>query len=124
MITLRIDVSEGGYEGARRADLQRELSRDLAQIPGVRAVTFSQLGIFSGGESSDQIDVEGYTSKSEKDRGSAMDVVGANYFSTLGVRLIMGRDILDSDREGPKSASSTKLSPRNSSKAVIRSAYT
>jgi predicted permease len=102
LIMLRIDSSEGGYESARRGDLYRELMRDLARIPGVRSVTFSQLGIFSGGESSDEIEVEGYTSKSEKDRGSAMDVVGANYFSTLGVPLILGRDILDSDRAGPK----------------------
>jgi predicted permease len=102
LIMLRIDSKEGGYQGARRANLYQELSSDLAQIPGVRAVTFSQLGIFSGGESSDEIEVEGYTSKSEKDLGSAMDVVGSNYFSTLRVGLISGRDILDSDRNGPK----------------------
>jgi hypothetical protein len=97
---LRVDSSEAGYEGARRGDLDRDLSRGLTQIPGVRAVTYSQLGIFSGGESSDQINVEGYTSKGEKDRGSAMDVVGSNYFSALGVPIILGRDILDSDRAG------------------------
>jgi putative ABC transport system permease protein len=102
LITLRIDSREGGYQGARRGELHRELSRDLAKIPGVRAVTFSQLGIFTGGESSDQIDVEGYTPKNERDRGSATDVVGSNYFSTLGVPLILGRDILDNDRGGPK----------------------
>jgi len=102
LIMLRIDSREGGYQGARRGDLHRELSRDLAQIPGVRAITLSQLGIFTGGESSDQIDVEGYTPKNEKDRGSATDVVGWNYFSTVGVPLILGRDILDSDRDGPK----------------------
>ncbi|HEX3878688.1 MAG TPA: ABC transporter permease, partial [Bryobacteraceae bacterium] len=99
---LRVDPSEAGYEGARRADLNRDLSRDLAQIPGVRAVTFSQLGVLSGGESSDQIDVEGYVSKGERDSGSAMDVVGPNYFSTLNAPVILGREILDSDRAGPR----------------------
>ncbi len=100
LLMLRIDSREGGYEGTRRDTLHRELSRNLAQIPGVRGVSFSQLGIFSGGESSDQIEVEGYISKSDKDRGSAMDLVGPNYFSTLGVPVILGRDILESDYAG------------------------
>ena len=100
LLLLRIDSREAGYDGARRDALHRELSRELALIPGVRSVSFSQLGIFSGGNSSDQIEVEGYTAKSDKDRGSALDVVGPRYFSTLGVRVVLGREGLESDVAG------------------------
>ena len=64
----------------------------------MRAASFSQLGVFSGGESSATIEVEGYAPKGDDDRGSAMDVVGPGYFSTLGVPITLGREILESDR--------------------------
>jgi len=66
----------------------------------VRAASFSQLGLFSGGESSNTIAVEGYTPAGDHDRGSAMDVVGAGYFSTLGIPVVLGREILAGDRAG------------------------
>jgi predicted permease len=100
LLLLRVDSREAGYEGPRRDALHRELSRELALIPGVRSVSFSQLGIFSGGNSSDQVEVEGYTAKSDKDRGSALDVVGPHYFSTLGVPVVLGREGLESDVAG------------------------
>ena len=102
MMMTRIDLREAGYEGARRDGMLRDLQGAFQRTPGVRAASFSQLGIFSGGESSTTIDVEGYTPKSNKDRSSARDVVGPNYFTTLGVPITLGRDIVDSDRaEGP-----------------------
>ena len=44
--------------------------------------------------------MEGYTPKGDNDRGSAMDVVGPGYFSTLGVPIVLGREILESDHAG------------------------
>ena len=46
------------------------------------------------------IEVEGYAPKKDSDRHSAMDVVGPGYFSTLGVPVILGREILESDHAG------------------------
>ena len=103
LLALRIDASEAGYEAARRDGLLRDLLEQFQQIPGVRATSFSQLGVFSGGESSATIEVEGYVPKGDRDRGSALDVVGPGYFSTLGVPITLGRDILESDRgDAPK----------------------
>jgi predicted permease len=63
----------------------------------VQATSFSQLGVFSGGESGSTIEIEGYTPKGDDDRESAMDVVGPGYFSTLGAGMRLGRDITDND---------------------------
>jgi hypothetical protein len=52
----------------------------------------SQLGVFSGGNSFRDIEVEGYVPKEDNDRGSALDVVGPGYFSTLGVPIALGRE--------------------------------
>jgi predicted permease len=77
-----------------------ELLGRFRRIPGMRAASFSELGLFSGGNSATPIEVEGYVSKGEDDHGSAMDVVGPGYFSTLGVPILLGRDIAESDRAG------------------------
>ena len=99
LLLVRVDLREAGAE-TRRESLRRELLDEIRRIPGVRAATFSQLGIFSGGESTATIAVEGYTPKGDRDRGSALDVVGPGYFSTLGVPISLGRELLDSDRAG------------------------
>ena len=100
LLLVRVDLREAGYDVGRRAALRRELLAEFQRLPGVRSVSFSQLGVFSGGESSATIDVEGYVPKGDKDRGSAMDVVGPGYFSTLGVPIVLGREILESDDAG------------------------
>jgi predicted permease len=103
LLLVRVDAREAGYETARRDSLLRELLGQFQRIPGVRAASFSQLGVFSGGESSATIEVEAYTPKGDHDRGSARDVVGPGYFSTLGVPITLGREILENDRgDAPK----------------------
>jgi predicted permease len=100
LLLVRIDSREGGYEGPRRENLFHELLGHFQQIPGVRGVSFSSLGVFSGGNSALEVEVEGYAPKGDNDRGSSMDVVGPGYFSALGVPLVMGREILESDHAG------------------------
>jgi predicted permease len=97
LLLARVDSREAGYPTARRSSLPRELRTELQRIPGVRAVSFSELGLFSGGNSSSGIEVEGYTPKGTHDRESSLDVVGPGYFSTLGAGIVLGREILESD---------------------------
>ena len=98
LLLARVDARDAGYVGARRDILVQELLERFRRIPGVRGASFSQLGLFSGGESSATIAVEGYTAKGDNDRGSALDIVGPRYFATLGIPITLGRDILESDR--------------------------
>jgi predicted permease len=99
LLLVRVNLREAGYAGARRDNVLRLLTGEIGRIPGVRATSFSQLGVFSGGESSATIQVEGYTPKRDEDVESALDVVGAGYFSTLGVPMRLGREIVDGDLE-------------------------
>jgi len=97
LLLVRVDTREAGYTTARRDTLLRDLLGEFKQIPCVRAASFSHLGLFSGGESSLGVEVEGYTPKGANDRDSALDLVGPGYFSTLGVPIVLGREILESD---------------------------
>ncbi len=100
LLLVRVDLREAGVEPARRDGLLRELIGQFQQIPGLRAVSYSQLGLFSGGESLESVEVEGYSPKADRGENSALDVVGPGYFSALGVPIFLGRDILDSDDLG------------------------
>ncbi len=103
LLLVRVDLREPGYEIERRESVLRELVDEIGRVPGVRATSFSQLGLFSGGESSATIEVEGHTRKSDDDRDAAFDRVGPKYFSTLGVPVTLGRETLASDRgDAPK----------------------
>ncbi len=100
LLLARVNLWERAPQVERRTSLYRELLAEFRRIPGVRAVTFSQLGIFSGGESSDGIAVEGHPAQNDHERNAATDVAGPGYFSSLGIPLLLGRDILESDSMG------------------------
>jgi hypothetical protein len=55
-------------------------------------VSFSQVGIYSGRNSNDSIEADGYQSRNERDHDALLDQVGPRFFTTLGARLIAGRD--------------------------------
>lgn len=99
LLLVRVDLGEAIPDPARRDGARRALLDEIRRLPGVRAATFSQLGVFSGGESSAAVQVEGYVPKTDRDRPSARDMVGPNYFTTLGVPVIAGREILEKDRQ-------------------------
>jgi predicted permease len=100
LLMVGIDSRVAGYDSARSGILYRELLERIQRIPGVKAATFSHNGVFTGSNSSDEVQVEGFTLKTDKDKNSAWDMVGPRYFSTLGVPIVLGREILESDQAG------------------------
>ncbi|HEU4686855.1 MAG TPA: ABC transporter permease, partial [Vicinamibacterales bacterium] len=98
LLLARVSLGELTEDVVRRNRVLRELQTGIEQIPGVEAASFSQLGLFGGGISTSGIEVEGSELTKERARESALDRVGANYFTTLGVPIRLGRDISDSDR--------------------------
>jgi predicted permease len=104
LLLVRIDAQAAGYEESRRLALFQQLLERVRAAPGVRAATYSSNGLFSGSDNGAEIAVEGYTPKGDNDRGSRYDHVGPHYFSTLGIPLLMGREITERDQ-----ASSNKV---------------
>ncbi|HTD66039.1 MAG TPA: ABC transporter permease, partial [Candidatus Limnocylindria bacterium] len=98
LLLVQINSRVAGYDSARSALLFRELLDQIQRIPGVRAASLSANGIFTGSRSSNSIQVEGYIPKQDNDRSVATDMVGPSYFSALGIPILMGREILESDR--------------------------
>lgn len=97
LLLFSVDAQSAGYEKARRAPLFLSVLDRIRSVPGVTRASFSENGLFSGRESGDEIEVEGYTRSGKDDRGSRWDQVGPGYFSTLGIPILLGREIDDRD---------------------------
>jgi predicted permease len=105
LLLFRVNAAAGGYRGAATTHLYQELLEKITVIPGLRGVTISHNGLFSSSESGDPVAVEGYVPKPGEEMHSAMDHVGPHYFSTMGIPILLGREIEAQDSgNGPRAA--------------------
>jgi predicted permease len=103
LLLMSADPIAAGLTGARLQDFPLRLAERLRAVPGVEKVSFSENGVFSGTENSTTTTVEGFTPGQGKALGNTelnYDHVGPDYFTTLGTRLIAGRDLGPLDRKG------------------------
>ena len=103
LLLVGVDLLSAGYSGERLPVVYNELRDRLAHIPGVRAVAYSQNGLFSGSESGDRISVEGYAPHNAGDQHARFDEVGPAYFRIVGIPIMLGRDIGPGDVERAES---------------------
>jgi putative ABC transport system permease protein len=105
VLIVNVDPVAAGYKPTQIPGALEDLRDRLSTLPGIRAVTFSENGLFSGTESADTIKVEGYTATNDDDKLSYFDHVGPGYFTAVGIPLRLGRDIGRQDTESsPKVA--------------------
>jgi predicted permease len=97
LLLFGVDPVESGYRGPAIAQLYKDMLDNIRSVPGVRGVTLSQNGLFSHSESNDQISIDGYKPKSGQQMSARFDEVGPNYFTTVGIPVLMGRDITPED---------------------------
>lgn len=93
LLLFRVNAAAGGYKGPAQTRLYEDLLARISAMPGLRGVTVSHNGLFSGSESGDPIAVEGYTPKPDEQMDSRIDMVGPGYFTTMGIPILLGREI-------------------------------
>ena len=97
LVLMRVDGMSSGAQGEAVGRLYQGLRERIASLPGVTAASYSENGLFSGTESGDQITVEGFTPQKDEDRGARFDQVGPAYFSTIGIPILLGRELTEAD---------------------------
>lgn len=93
LLIVRVDALAAGYDSAGRAGIFQRVLESLRSLPGVSGVTLSENGLFGGTESADRITVEGFHSDKEEDNAARFDQIGSCYFSTVGIPILLGREI-------------------------------
>lgn len=102
VLLVRPDFISAGYRHDQLPTIVRPLLERLNAIPGVVGATISENGLMSGTESADDIKVEGYTPRQDKDAVAFDDWVGPDYFKIVGIPILLGRGI------GPQDVSTSQ----------------
>jgi putative ABC transport system permease protein len=105
ILLANVDLRNGHYPKERRAAVYREMLEHLRALPGVRSVSDSNGTPVSGGFWNNNLQIEGYTSKSQDDTLVYFNEVSDGYLETLGIGLVAGRDFNAHDTpQSPKVA--------------------
>jgi len=100
LLMVEVDPVSAGYTGERLDALVRELHERIAALPGVRGVTLSENGLFSGSESRTTIALPGRPPLAPEERDVRSDRVGPKYFEVVGIPIVRGRGVERRDRAG------------------------
>jgi predicted permease len=94
-----VDVNATGLIGNRdaAAAYHAQLHDRIMAAPGVMKATMAQIGPLAGAATVGTVAIPGFAYSSDEDRWTRMFFVGPDYFDTLGVPLIRGRDITADD---------------------------
>ncbi len=94
LLVVSLNARQMGYRDESLARFYDGLRGRFAAIPGVRAVTASDMVLATGSMSSTSLAVPGY---SGRDASSAFLRTGPGFFSAMQIPLLLGRDFTERD---------------------------
>jgi predicted permease len=93
VLLLTLDTRLAGYKPTQLNGLYREIIDRLKELPGVQSATIATYAPISGHGRNSTVTVRGYTPRPGEDRDVNDWLVGPDYGKTLGVPLLLGREI-------------------------------
>jgi len=97
VVTFGLSPVLNGYSFDRARLLFRRLEDELRAVPGVTAVTVSNVPLLAGHNRARDVAVQGFKAGPDTDSNSRYNRIGPGYFSALGIPLISGREFTDAD---------------------------
>jgi predicted permease len=105
LMTFALSPILNGYTPDQAAQFFDRLDADLRSTPGVTSVTETTIPIISQSSWGNNVTVEGFEAPPGANTSASTARVGANYFRTLGIPILAGREFTDVDTKGsPKVA--------------------
>jgi predicted permease len=92
VLTFGINASQAGHRAPEIAAFYEDLRRQFAAIPGVRNASLSQLALLGEGKVMTMIGTPGAVPQ-----GARVMNVGAAFFSTMGIPVLLGREFDERD---------------------------
>jgi putative ABC transport system permease protein len=98
MIQFMVAPELNGYTPARTEAFTNQLSESLAALPGVRGVGAAGVAMLIGTDNNGGVEIEGKIRNGDpEEQPVSRDQVSPNFFSTLGVPLLAGREFSTND---------------------------
>jgi predicted permease len=85
------------YTPPQTIALVERIRKSIEGLPGVRAVSASELPMLANTNSSSNITIPGYTPQENEDMNVDQNWVGPDFLATMGLPLLRGREINESD---------------------------
>jgi predicted permease len=105
LFAFEVEPSRSGQDFPRRVETLRRIQQELQALPGVVSASAAEVTLMAGSAFGHTLHVEGYEAKEGENMNSYFNAVAPGFFSTLGIPLVAGRDVADSDvLETPKVA--------------------
>ena len=105
LLTFAVDPTSNGYPRERSLDFYRQLKESLDSIPGVESSSLAVVPVLENNEWDNWVSVENFTPKPGEWIDPHVNFVSPDYFKTLDVPILLGRDFRITDAAGaPKVA--------------------
>jgi macrolide transport system ATP-binding/permease protein len=100
LLLLSFDAGAEGYTGESATAFQSTAIERVRTVPGVRSAVLASSGLFGGGFSR-TVFPEGVDQNDRRNgRLTPLNQVGAGYFETLGIPIVRGRALAETDGRG------------------------
>jgi predicted permease len=96
LLMVTVDPAAAGYKGQAAITLYERVRQQLRTVPGIRSATLSNTGLLAG-DSGDHLAIEGSAVHDPDKLEAGWTEIGADYFTTLGIPLLRGREVSPSD---------------------------
>src|SRR5690606_4498307 len=100
VVTFSTSPSRVGYDTLRAGVFNQRLEEELKGLPGVTGVTSSMVPLLGGSDWGNDVRVQGFECGPDTDCNAQYSEVGPEFFATMGVQMIAGRDSPHSDIAG------------------------
>jgi predicted permease len=92
LVGFDVNTSLNGYSSDRAKLFFQRLTDEIGSIAGVQSVGLAEMRILEDNEWDSTMTVEGYTAKPGQNPEPYMNSISSNYFATMGVPILAGRD--------------------------------
>jgi putative ABC transport system permease protein len=103
LLVAGLDPGLQGYNRARTEDFYRRLLGRLREMPGVRSAALAEDAVLGLSQQDRGIEIPGFTPAPNERMSIDYNIVSPDYFATMGIRLLRGREFTardDSTAEG------------------------
>jgi predicted permease len=100
LVTFKLSPELNGYSPERSSALFDRLEAELRALPDVRSVSAATIPILADEGWHNHMQVEGMPADPDRESSAAVTRTGTDYFRTLGVPFLAGRDFTAADATG------------------------